>query len=105
MRSRAGETAGVWSSDAGDAAYSRLLAQSAWYDTHVGYARTAAQVAEAQAGHFSRAAARIPRPEVFDELQRRLESAVAANNMPPVGRFSPVIAELRRQLAVANTRP
>jgi hypothetical protein len=92
-----------WDSAAGREAASRVNELGSWYDGHAQHATAAATALEHQGENFGRARAAIATPQQFDDLQRRLETAVAANQAPDsFGRYAPVIAQLQAQLGKLN---
>ena len=103
LRSGAVDMAGDWDSDAGKLASSRITELGTWYGAHADHATAAATAIENQADNFGRARNAIPRPEQFADVERRLEMAMAANAMPgALGRYGPVIAQLKAELAKLN---
>ena len=80
LHTRASALTQDWDSDAGREAAARMLGD--WHDTHALHATAAAAALEQQADNYSCARTAIPTPERFDELQRRLHSAIAANQTP-----------------------
>ena len=92
-----------WDSAAGREAASRVNELGSWYDGHAQHATAAATALEHQGENFGRARAAIATPQQFDDLQRRLETAIAANQAPgSFGRYAPVIAQLQAQLGKLN---
>ena len=103
LRSGAVDMAGDWDSEAGKLASSRITELGTWYGAHADHATAAATAIENQADNFGRARNAIPRPEQFADVERRLEMAMAANAMPgALGRYGPVIAQLKAELAKLN---
>jgi PPE family protein/PE family protein len=92
-----------WQSPAADAATGRITALSGWYDEHARHAATAAQACETQAEAFAHTRAAVPRPEVFDDVERRLLAANRANAASG-GRYTPVVTQLQTQLAATHTQ-
>lgn len=93
----------VWQSPAADAAVGRITTLAGWYDTHAEHALSAARACQAQADSFGQARAAVPRPEVFDDLERRLAAASRANSVAR-GAYTPVIAELQTRLAATHAK-
>jgi hypothetical protein len=93
----------VWQSPAAEAVIERISGLARWYDNHAEHTTTVARACEDQADNFARTRAAVPRPEEFDDLERRLENATRAN-VAARGAYIPVIAELQTQLAATHTR-
>jgi PPE family protein/PE family protein len=92
-----------WQSPAADAAVGRITALSGWYEDHAQHAATAARACETQAEAFAHTRATVPRPEVFEDLERRLLAATRANAATG-GLYTPVVTQLHTQLAVTHTK-
>jgi PPE family protein len=92
----------AWRSPAADAAAQRITMLAGWYDDHAQHAATAARACETQAEAFAHTRATVPRPEVFEDLERRLLAATRANAATG-GRYTPVVTQLQTQLATTNT--
>lgn len=103
LRQSANNLGQEWDSDAGQEAASRISELGTWYDTHAQHASAAAAAFNQHGDNFGRARTAIPTPAKFDDLQRRLEMAIAANKSPgSMGRFAPVIAQLQAELGKLN---
>lgn len=103
VRAASSETTGSWSSGAADAAETHLAGLESSYSEQASQARALANQIRGHADDFARAKAAIPTPEVFADLQRRLQAAYAANAHPAsMGRFSGQITDLQMKLAAAN---
>lgn len=93
-----------WDSGAGQQAVSRVTELASWYDAHAQHATAAAAAMERHGENFGRARNVIPTPERFDDVQRRLQTAIAANQSPgSFGRYAPVIAQLQAELGKLNS--
>jgi PPE family/PE family len=93
-----------WDSRAGYQAAGRVTELGDWHDRHAQHATAAAAAVEQQGGNFGRARAAIPTPDRFDDLQRRLRSAIAANQTPgSFGRYAPVISQLQAEIGQLNS--
>lgn len=92
-----------WQSPAADAALHRINALASWYDTHARHTSAAAQTCDFQAEAFRAARAGIPKPDEFDELERRLVAANRAN-MASGGRYTAIVTQLQTQLQATHTR-
>lgn len=102
LRTAATQLNQEWQSPAAEAAVGRLTTLAGWYDEHAHHAATAAQACETQAEAFAHTRATVPRPEAFDELERRLLAANQANTATG-GRYTPVVTALHTQLAATHT--
>ena len=103
VRAAGSETTSSWSSGAAEAAEAHLVGLESSYSDQAIQARSLASQMRGHADDFARAKAVIPPPRVFDDLQRRLQAAYAANAHPAsMGRFSGQIADLQHKLAAAN---
>lgn len=92
-----------WQSPAAEAAAGRITTLAGWYDEHAHHAATAAHACETQAEAFAHTRTAVPRPEVFDELERRLAAADRANTASR-GLYTPVVTQLQTQLAATHTQ-
>ncbi len=105
LRGSAGSLTEQWDSSAGSQASSRIAELSAWYDTHAQHASAAAGAMEQQGESYGRARSSIPTPEQFADVERRLQVARTANQMPgSLGKYAPVITQLQIQLAELNSQ-
>jgi hypothetical protein len=103
LRTGANLIDGDWDSAAGHEASSRVTELGSWYESHAAHARSLAAAVESHADNYGHAHAAVPRPEKFDEVERRLQMAIAANQAPgSLGRYAPVIAALQAELAQLN---
>ena len=103
VRAAGSETTSSWSSGAAEAAEAHLVGLESSYSDQAIQARALASQMRGHADDFAQAKAVIPPPRVFDDLQRRLQAAYAANAHPvSMGRFSGQIADLQHKLAAAN---
>jgi hypothetical protein len=103
VRAASSETTSSWSSGAAEAAEAHLVDLESSYSDQATQARSLASQMRGHADDFARAKAVIPPPQVFDDLQRRLQAAYAANAHPAsMGRFSGQIADLQYKLGAAN---
>ena len=93
----------TWLSPAAETATGRIATLASWYDNHAQHAATTARACEAHADSFTQARAAIPRPEVFDDLERRLQAASRANAANG-GLYTPVVAALQTQLGATHTQ-
>jgi hypothetical protein len=74
-----------------------------WYESHAVHASSLAAAVETHGDNYGRARAAVPLPERFDDAERRLQVAIAANSAPgSLGRYTPVIAALQAELAQLN---
>ena len=104
LHTRASALTQDWDSDAGREAAARITELGDWHDTHALHATAAAATLEQQADNYGRARTAIPTPERFDELQRRLHSAIAANQTPgSFGRYAPIISALHTEIGKLNS--
>lgn len=95
----------VWDSPAAESATNHIATLATWYDSHADYALATAGSCQRQADSFAQARAAIPRPEVFTDLERRLQAASQANANPAnLGRYAPVVSQLQTQLAATHSR-
>jgi hypothetical protein len=105
LRSAATNLQNSWFSGAGEAAHTRLVTLADTYEQNAQTASATATIADDQAAAVARARNAIPKPEEFDDLERRLVAAQRANATPPtVGMYAPVIAQLQSQLAELNAK-
>ena len=103
LRGSATQIGQDWDSPAGRAAAARLLELGNWFDNHAGHATAAAAALESQGDNYGRTRVGMPSPAQFDDLQRRLTAASAANAQPgSFGRYAPVITQLQTDLAKLN---
>ncbi|WP_273735415.1 PPE domain-containing protein [Mycolicibacterium septicum] len=94
---------GSWGSAAAERAGGHLRALEVSYTEYAGQARALSADARAQAENFRRARSAIPSPPVFDDLERRLQAANAANSAPgSQGRYTAMVTKLQTELSVAN---
>jgi hypothetical protein len=92
-----------WDSAAGREASSRLAELGTWYESHAAHATSLAAAVETHADNYHRARTAVPPPEKFDDVERRLQMAIAANRAPgSLGRYAPVIVALQTELAQLN---
>ena len=104
LRQSANNLGQEWDSAAGQEAASRVDELGTWYDGHAQHATAAAAALEHQGDNFGRARAAIATPQQFDDVQRRLQMAITANQSPgSFGRYAPVIAQLQLRMAELNT--
>jgi hypothetical protein len=103
LRAAANSLDGSWFSAAATEAQGRIGALTDWYDSHAQTATTAAERAAAQGDNVSRARSAIPRPEEFERLESRLQTAVRANAQSK-GAYSAVVAQLQSQLGALNAK-
>jgi hypothetical protein len=60
---------------------------------------------EAHSDNYGRARTAVPPPEKFDDVERRLQIAIAANQAQgSLGRYAPVFSTLQAELAQLNGR-
>lgn len=103
IRAGRSRTRDAWQSEAADNADHHLTGLERSYSDQAQQARTLATHARSHADNFRQARAQIPKPEVFSDLERRLQAANRANAQPgSMGRFSGTIADLQGKLAAAN---
>jgi hypothetical protein len=103
LRANAHSIAGDWDSAAGREASSRVTELGAWYESHAARARSLAAAVETHGDNYGRARAAVPSPQRFDDAERRLQVAIAANSAPgSIGRYTPVIAALQTELVQLN---
>ncbi|EHB44059.1 PPE protein [Mycolicibacterium rhodesiae JS60] len=94
-----------WRSGAAETATTGIATLAGWYDRHAEHTAAIARACEAQADSFSRTRAAVPKPEVFEDLERRLTAAARANALPgSMGRYTPVITQLQTQLAATHAQ-
>jgi PPE family protein/PE family protein len=93
----------AWQSPAAEVATGRIATLACWYDDHAQHAVTTARACEAHADSVSQARAAIPRPEVFEDLERRLQAASCANVIAR-GAYAPVITALQTQLRTTHAQ-
>ena len=92
-----------WDSAAAGLAHGHLRVLEASYAGYAGQARALSADARAQAENFRRARSAIPSPAVFDDLERRLRAANAANSAPgSQGRYTAMVTKLQTELSAAN---
>ena len=92
-----------WDSDAARTASARLAGIELTYSEQAAHARVLSAEARAQADNFRLAKTLIPPPEYFDELDRRLAVASAANANPAnLGSYATTVSELQQLRAAAN---
>lgn len=103
LRAATGRLSQGWQSPAADAAVERITTLATWYDGHAGHTRLAGRACEAQAEVFAHARSAVPRPEVFEDLERRLLAANRANAASG-GLYTPVVTQLQTQLATIHIR-
>jgi hypothetical protein len=95
----------TWDSEAAEVADQHLGALEESYFAQAGRARALSGDAHRQAQNFHRAKGQIPAPAVFDEFERRLRAANAANaTAGSRGMYSGVITALQTQLAATHKR-
>jgi hypothetical protein len=99
----ANSIAGDWDSAAGREASSRVIELGSWYESHAAHANSLAAAVETHGDNYGRARTAVPLPEKFDEVERRLQVAIAANSAPDsLGRYAPIIVALQAELAQLN---
>jgi hypothetical protein len=92
-----------WDSAAACLAHGHLRVLELSYAGYAGQARALSADARAQAENFRRARSAIPSPAVFDDLERRLRAANAANSAPgSQGRYTAMVTKLQTELSAAN---
>jgi len=105
LHSIAGDLENEWASEAGGNATARIRELGTWYSAHAEHASAAASAIDRHLDSYSRAKSAIPTPEEFDDNERRLRMAVAANNTPgSLGRYTPVINQLVTERATLNAK-
>jgi PPE family len=93
-----------WDSAAGRQASSRITELGAWYESHATHASSLAAALETHGDNYGRARTAVPSPDRFDDVERRLQMAIAANQAPgSPGRYAPVIVALQTELAKLNS--
>jgi hypothetical protein len=103
LRAGAESLTGDWESDAGREAASRITELGDWYESHGRHAASLAAAVNEYADNFARARAAVPKPEKFEEVERRLQMAMAANRAPgSLGRYTPIVTALQTELAHLN---
>lgn len=90
-----------WQSRAGDVAGDRLTTLAGWYDSHADHAIAASRQCTDQAEAFCRTRAQVPSPEKFAEIERRLQTASAANASTG-GAYGRVVTQLQTELATTH---
>jgi hypothetical protein len=94
-----------WDSAAADLANGHLRRLEASYGRHAARARALSVDARTQADNFRRAKANIPPPQIFEDLEHRLQAANAANTAPGNrGIYTAMVTKLQTELAAANQR-
>lgn len=92
-----------WDSAAAGLAHGHLRVLEASYVDYARQARALSADARAQAENFRRARSAIASPAVFDDLERRLRAANAANSAPgSQGRYTAMVTKLQTELSAAN---
>jgi hypothetical protein len=92
-----------WDSAAGREASSRFTELGTWYESHAAHATSLAAALDTHGDSYGRARTAVPPPEKFDDVERRLQMAIAANQAPgSLGRYAPVIVALQKELAQLN---
>ncbi len=105
LHSAASDVEDHWSSDAAGHACARIRELSTWYGGHAEHARAAASAIDRHLDSYARAKSAVPTPEEFDDNERRLRMAVAANNAPgSLGRYTSVINQLVAERATLNAK-
>ena len=103
IRSGRAATEASWDSTAADLAQGHLHALEIAYTTCARQARALSADARAQAENYRHARSAIPSPIVFDDLERRLQAANAANSAPgSQGRYTAMVTKLQTELSAAN---
>lgn len=103
IRSGRSATEASWDSAAADLAQGHLHALEIAYTACARQARALSADARAQAENYRRARSAIPSPIVFDDLERRLQAANAANSAPgSQGRYTAMVTKLQTELSAAN---
>jgi hypothetical protein len=60
-------------------------------------------VLDTHGDNYGRARTAVPPPDRFDDVERRLQMAIAANQAPgSLGRYTPVVMALQTELAQLN---
>ena len=105
LHATVGRLTAVWESAAAETATAQIATLGRWYDDHADHATAVARACERQADSFVQARAVVPKPEVFEDVERRLAAAARANAVPgSLGRYAPVIAQLQTQLAATHAQ-
>lgn len=105
LHSAANDVEDHWSSDAAGHACARIRELSTWYGGHAEHASAAASAIDRHLDSYARAKSAVPSPEEFDDNERRLRMAVAANSAPgSLGRYTPVINQLVAERAGLNAK-
>jgi hypothetical protein len=103
VRGARATTAQSWDSAAGDISGRHLATLESAYAIQADRARALSEEVRRQAQNFARARAQIPAPMVFDDLERRLQAANAANSAAGSrGMYTGVITELQTELAAVH---
>jgi hypothetical protein len=103
LRANANSLDGDWDSAAGREASSRITELGTWYESHAAHARSLAAALDTHGDGYGRARTAVPPPQKFDDVERRLQMAIAANQTPgSLGRYTPIILALQKELAQLN---
>jgi hypothetical protein len=98
LRANANSLNRDWDSGAGREASSRFIELGTWYESHAAHAATLAAALDAHGDSYERTRTAVPPPDRFDDIERRLQTAIAANKAPgSFGRYAPVIAALQTE--------
>jgi hypothetical protein len=103
LRANANSLNADWDSAAGYEASSRITELGTWYESHAAHATSLATALDTHGDNYGRARTAVPPPDRFDDVERRLQMAIAANQAPgSLGRYTPVIVALQTELAQLN---
>jgi uncharacterized protein YukE len=103
LRANANSLNDNWDSAAGREASSRFAELGGWYESHATHASSLAAALDTHGDNYGRTRTAVPPPDRFDDLERRLQMAIAANQAPgSLGRYTPVIVALQTELAKLN---
>jgi hypothetical protein len=92
-----------WDSAPGREASSRFTELGTWYESHAAHTTALAAALNTHGDNYECTRTAVPPPEKFDDVERRLQIAIAANKAPgSLGRYAPVIAALQTELAQLN---
>ena len=103
IRTAIATMAGAWDSEASRGAEAVLLRLAADHDSHGVHTAAIARAIRTQADYFGQVKRDVPAPEVFEDLERRLHAADAANRANR-GLYSGVVAIIQSRLAAAHSQ-
>jgi len=106
LRANANSLNNDWDSAAGREASSRLTELGTWYESHASHATSLAAVLDTHGDNYGRARTSVPPPDRFDNVERRLQMAIAANQAPAsLGRYTPLTVACTRSWPNSMVKP